>query len=177
MTDSPAGNVATIFPLLAATLLATAPEHVSSPLDVYPISAGLSGAMASVFWTKTKKDPNTPRAQMILSFVTGLCCVLFAAPFVLTAVLPAPALETRVFSYFISGLIGSQVIDILMENQRKLAERAVSRTALRNWLVDPTPPPPPQLMAKPTPLLTDDTGDYLPLTKAHPPTSQQGPPK
>lgn len=115
-------SVTMLSSLMAGTVLATTDAY--APIEVFPLSAGVSGAMLSVLRGRGQKDPKESRAQLISSFLCGVVASLFFAPFVSQHLLPPltgnPDLATRTLVHLVVGLLGTTIIDWLLEYRKKL---------------------------------------------------------
>ena len=116
-------SVTMLSSLMAGTVLATTTDSYS-PIEVFPLSAGLSGAMLSVLRGRSQKDPKESRAQLISSFLCGVVASLFLAPFVVHHLLPPltgnPDLATRTIVHLVVGLSGTTIIDWLLDHRKKM---------------------------------------------------------
>lgn len=109
--------------VILATATLTGPE-------LYPLSAGITGSTIAVWWAKNKGESSN-RTQMLLSFVTGVAAVLFVAPAFVRNVFGDLSTENRIFVYLLHGLTGSVFIDWVLDNRRKIIERAIQRAMAR----------------------------------------------
>jgi len=135
MSDGMSDSI-TLVASSSAIMLATSAS--SNPFDVLPLSAGVSASMISVFRGRSLKEPAT-RMQLALSFMSGVSSVLFIAPMfckhVLSIVWPEMDVETRTFIYLVFGLIGSTLIDLILEKRKKMSEN-IAETLFKNWKIN-----------------------------------------
>ena len=119
----------------------------SGSFEVLPLSAGISASMISVFRGRSLAEPAT-RMQLGLSFMSGVSAVLFIAPafckHVLTVVHHEIDIETRTCVYLVFGLIGSALIDFILERRKKFSE-TIAQRLFKNWKIEqlncPVPSP------------------------------------
>jgi hypothetical protein len=108
--------------LISGTLIAAAGPDIT--VELFPISAGISGAMLSIMRGRTQRDFNSTRMQVVSSFLCGVAAALFIAPMVTGHVLPVvlgkPDFATRTFVHLLMGLMGTYCIDEILEYRKRL---------------------------------------------------------
>jgi hypothetical protein len=122
-------NVTLFSSLMAGTIIASA--DVYSPIEVFPLSAGVSGAMLSVLRGRSQKDPKENRVQIISSFLCGVTASLFIAPAVVQHALSpmfGPAtLATKTLVHLFIGLSGTTIIDWFLDHRKAMTAAAVKK--------------------------------------------------
>lgn len=107
----------------------------SGNFEVLPLSAGISASMISVFRGRSLAEPAT-RMQLGLSFMSGVSSVIFIAPVfckhILSIIHHDIDIETRTFVYLVFGLIGSTLIDLILERRKKVSE-TIAESLFKNW--------------------------------------------
>jgi hypothetical protein len=132
---------------IAGTLLtaAGAPDHL---METIPVSAGITGALLAGLKSR-QQEPATQRYQWVISVISGVATAIFCGPVLTANVLGFTSVPAVTFAYFVLGLLGSTLVDVVIENRLLIStwliRRGVSKISDPPIVcpVDPNAPKPP----------------------------------
>lgn len=110
-------------------------------IEHFPISAGLSGAVIAA--VRSTKGPITGASMLkgTSSILAGAAGAIFVAPVVCSEVFGWKTIQAIVFGHFFFGLIGSTLVDLVIDKRTMIAG-GIANEAMKRWLGNPACPVP-----------------------------------
>jgi hypothetical protein len=105
------------------------------PIQLFPISAGITGAVLAVMRGQGEAKGAAGRLRWVSSVIAGVAAAIFVSPVFCNRVLGWESVQLLAFGSLLFGLIGSTLVDVLLQRRERVAKILIDKS-IEQWVKD-----------------------------------------